>query len=68
MNSTIIISMSIVLLLFIWTWIGLVILNRLSLEKKIEKSSHPSGNCLSRRQLRLPKSGTMSSSQARCRR
>ena len=37
MNSSIVIGLSVVLLLFIWSWIGLVILNRLSLEKKIEK-------------------------------
>jgi hypothetical protein len=37
MNSGIIIGMSIVLLLFVWAWIGLIILNRLSLERKVEK-------------------------------
>lgn len=37
MNNSIIISMAVVLLLFVWAWIGLIILNRLSLERKIEK-------------------------------
>jgi hypothetical protein len=37
MNSAIIIGMGIVVLLFIYVWIGLIILNRLSLERKIEK-------------------------------
>lgn len=37
MNSSIIIGMSVVLLLFIWTWIGLVIFNCLGLDKNIEK-------------------------------
>jgi len=37
MNSGIIIGMGIVVLLFIYGWIGLIILNRLSLERKIEK-------------------------------
>jgi hypothetical protein len=39
MNSSIIIAMSVVLLLFIWSWIGLVIFNRLSLDKNIETLS-----------------------------
>jgi len=39
MNSSIIIAMSVILLLFIWSWIGLVIFNRLSLDKNIEKLS-----------------------------
>lgn len=37
MNSSIVIGLSVVLLLFIWSWIGLVIFNRLSLDKQIEK-------------------------------
>jgi hypothetical protein len=37
MNSAIVISMTVILLLFVWGWIGLVIVNRLSLEKRIEK-------------------------------
>jgi hypothetical protein len=37
MNSSILIGLSVVLLLFVWSWIGLVILNRMSLERKIEK-------------------------------
>jgi hypothetical protein len=37
MNSSIIIGMGVVVLLFIYGWIGLIILNRLSLERKIEK-------------------------------
>ncbi|MES2202393.1 MAG: hypothetical protein V4498_09090 [candidate division FCPU426 bacterium] len=37
MNSSIVIGMGVVLLLFIWSWIGIIILNRIALEKKIEK-------------------------------
>ena len=37
MNMTIITGMAVVLLLFIWTWIAIVIINRISLEKEIEK-------------------------------
>ena len=37
MNASIIIWMGVVVLLFIYGWIGLIILNRLSLERKIEK-------------------------------
>jgi hypothetical protein len=37
MNSGIIVGMSIALLLSVWTWIGLIIMNRVSLERKLEK-------------------------------
>lgn len=37
MNSSIIVGMGVVVLLFIYAWIGLIILNRMALEKKIEK-------------------------------
>ncbi len=37
MNQSILVGMSIVIILFVWVWIALVILNRLSLEKRIEK-------------------------------
>lgn len=37
MNQSILIGMSVAIILFVWAWIALVILNRLSLEKRIEK-------------------------------
>jgi hypothetical protein len=37
MNSGILVGMAVVLLLFVWIWIGMIILNRLSLERRIEK-------------------------------
>ena len=37
MNSSILIGMGVVVLLFIYAWIGFIIVNRISLERKIEK-------------------------------
>ena len=37
MNSAILIGMAILLILFVWTWIMVSMLQRMSLEKKIEK-------------------------------
>ncbi len=39
MNQAIIVGVAVILLLFVWTWIGMVIMNRISLERKIEKLS-----------------------------
>jgi hypothetical protein len=37
MEQTIIVGLAITLILFVWVWIGLTIVQRLSLEQKIEK-------------------------------
>jgi hypothetical protein len=40
MEPGILIGMSLVMVLFVWTWIGLTIVQRLDLERKIEKLDH----------------------------
>jgi hypothetical protein len=40
MEPSILIAMSLAMVLFIWTWIGLTIVQRLDLERKIEKLNH----------------------------
>jgi hypothetical protein len=40
MEQAILVGISLALILFVWTWIGLAIVQRLDLERKIEKLDH----------------------------